>query len=57
MLGDLVKEQCSVFNVSTLPQLHNGDSDMFLRNRSLNNEPQFVRKRVCKICDFRLPVN
>ena len=34
---------------STLPQLHNGDSDMFLRNRSLNNEPQFVRKRVCKI--------
>ena len=42
---------------STLPQLHNGDSDMFLRNRSLFNEPQFVRKRVCKICDFRLPVN
>ena len=42
---------------STLPQLHNGDSDMFLRNRSFLNEPQFVRKRVCKICDFRLPVN
>ena len=41
---------------STLPQLHNGDSDMFFRNRSLFNELQFVRKRVCKICDFRLPV-
>ena len=47
-----LKKKCSVF--STLPQLHNGDSDMFLRNRSLFNEPQFARKRVCKICDFRL---
>ena len=41
---------------STLPQLHNGDSDIFFRNRSLFNEQQFVRKRVCKICDFRLEI-
>ena len=32
------------------------ESDLFFRNRSLFNELQFVRKPVCKICDFRLPV-
>ena len=30
---------------------------MFFRVISLFNELQFVRKRVCKICDFRLPAS
>ena len=49
-----LKKKCCMF--SMLPQLHNGESDMFFRDRSLFNELQFVCKRVCKICDFRLPV-
>ena len=64
MLGDLVKEQCSVFegifkrNVECFQHYHNCimKSQICFRNRSLFNELQFVCKRLCKICDFRLPV-
>ena len=48
------KKKCRV--LSTLPELHNGESDMLFGNRSLFDELQFVGKRVCKIYDLRWPV-
>ena len=68
MLGNLVKEQCSVFcvhciegilrrNVECFQRYHNCIMEIqicFFRNRSLFNELQFVLKCVCKICDFGL---
>ena len=68
MLRNLVKEQCSVFIVSRAPNeemlsVFNTNTTaqwrvryVFLSNRSFFNELQLVRKRVCKICDFQLPV-
>ena len=32
------------------------ESQIYFRNRSLFNELQLVRERVCMICNFRLPV-
>ena len=68
MLGNLVKEQCSVFVLSRAPSeemlsVFNTNTTaqwrvryVFFSNMSFFNELQLVRNRVCKICDFQLPV-